>query len=427
MSLTKAQKELLDSIVEDRIKVLYQSKSIFKLHDFKDLLEKASLPYNGNSVFRSIQRINAKLGYKDLYAVGVGNSTSEYCYQPAIWINNRTDVRKEKNILHFLCCDDENLDITYDFLTQKFSIDLTNHSSWRCHDNWAQPYIIRQYSNICVALKYEWLWNYTDNMSDIIEIIQGCDKEDYCTMPKDLLRIKGEANINIDYIRQARYSEKYGFKYSRFILEMNDTGNYSRNVKRFLDSVIDMPTLMKMAVNNLYTGRTRSAHRDIYNLVETYYTATEDYNIPTESIIFDTNRDIETNRLNIVSLIDNIKDKTLQKQLQRLNFIHNLTIDDYIIIVPQAQADKIDEGKQQNNCVGYYYDDSISRGDNLIYFLRHKDNPKKSYITCRYNVITKSTAEYRRKNNDSVHLTKDLEVIKKINELINAEFSKQNK
>lgn len=425
MSLTKAQKELLDSIVEDRIKVLYQTKAIFKLRDFKNLLENVSLPYNGNSVFKSIQRINSKLGYKDLYAVGVGN-ISEYCYQPSLWINGRTDIRKEKNILHFLCCDDENLDITYDFLTQKFSIDLTNRSSWRCHD-WSEPYIIRYYSDICVALKYEWLWNYTDNMRDVIDIVRYCDKEEYCTMPKDLLRIKGEENINLNHIKQARYSEKYGFKYSKFILEMNDTGNYSRKAKQFLDSVIDMPTLMKMVVNALYTGRTRSVYRDIYNLAETYYTAIEDYNIPTDSIVFDTNRDIETNRLNIVSLIDSVKDETLQKQLQRLNFIHNLTIDDYIIIVPQAQADKIDEGKQQNNCIGYYYDDSINRGDNLIYFIRHKDTPKKSYITCRYNVISRNTAEYRRKNNESVYLTKDKEVIDKIDKLINAELFKKNK
>lgn len=423
MSLTKAQKELLDSIVEDRIKVLYQSKSIFKLRDFKDLLERASLPYNGNSVFRSIQRINAKLGYKDLYAVGVGNSTAEYSYQPALWINNRTDIRKEKNILHFLCCDDENLDITYDFLTQKFSIDLTNRCSWRCHD-WAEPYIIRYYSDICVALKYEWLWNYTDNLREIIDIIHYCDKEEYCTMPKDLLRIKGEESLNVNHIKQARYSEKYGFKYSRFILEMNDTGNYSNNVKKFLESAIDMPTLMKMVVNNIYTGRTRGVYRDIYNLVETYYTAIVDYNIPTESIIFDTNRDIETNRLNIASLIDSVKNKTLSERLQKLNFINNLTIDDYIIIVPQAQADKIDEGKQQNNCVGYYYDESISRGENLIYFLRHKDNPKKSYITCRFNLISRNTAEYRRKNNESVYLSKDVEVIKKIDNLIKAELFK---
>ena len=424
MSLTKEQKELLDSIVEDRIKVLYQTKSVFKLRDFKDLLEKASLPYNGNSVFRSIQRINTKLGYTDLYAVGVGNSTSEYSYQPALWINNRTDVRKEKNILHFLCCDDENLDITYDFLTQKFSVDLTSRSTWRCHD-WSQPYIIRYYSDICVALKYEWLWNYTDDMCDIVDIIRYCDKEDYCTMPKELLRIKGEESINLKHIKQARFSEKYGFKYSKFLVDMYTSGNYTGNVKRFLGSIIDMPTLMKMVTNNIYTGRVRNVYQDIYNLADAYYTAIgDDYNIPTESIVFDNNRDIEQNRLNIVSLIDSIKNKKLSVQLQRLNFINNFAIDDYIIIVPQAQADKIDEGKQQNNCVGYYYDESISRGENLIYFLRHKNNPKKSYITCRFNLISRNTAEYRRKNNESVYLKKDLEVIKKIDDLIKAELFK---
>ena len=56
--------------------------------------------------------------------------------------------------------------------------------------------------------------------------------------------------------------------------------------------------------------------------------------------------------------------------------------------------DLADEGIQQNNCVGYYYNDSIERGDNCIFFLRKKDKPEKSYITCRYN-IEKQELEYK--------------------------------
>ena len=426
MSLTKAQKDLLDSIVEERVKALYQSKSVFKLCDFKGLLERASLPYNGNSVLKSIQRINAKLGYQDLYAVGSGsNTTSEYCYQPSYWINNNTDIRKEKNIIHFLCCDDENLDITYDFLTEKFSIDLSNRNSWRCQ-SWADPFIIRYYSDLCVALQYEWLWNYTDSMRDIIEIMRNCEKEEICTMPKDLLRIKGDENLNCNHIKQARFSEKYGLKYAKFVLALYSSGNYSYNVKQLLDSVIDMPTLMKMVTNSIYAGDIRTIYGDIYRLADTYYDAITNYKIPKESIVFDTNRGVETNRSHIGALIDDIKNESLKKQLQRLNFINNLVIDNYIIVVPQTQADKVDEGRQQNNCVGSYYDESISAGRNLIYFIRHKDNPKKSYITCRYNVIDKETVEYRRKNNDFVCLRSDFAVIKKIDSIINAEFAKQS-
>ena len=73
--------------------------------------------------------------------------------------------------------------------------------------------------------------------------------------------------------------------------------------------------------------------------------------------------------------------------------------DGYIIKVPQSIDDLVDEGQQQNNCVGYYYNDNIVDNKDLIYFIRKKDKPKKSYVTCRYNINRRETVEHRYVNN----------------------------
>ena len=80
--------------------------------------------------------------------------------------------------------------------------------------------------------------------------------------------------------------------------------------------------------------------------------------------------------------------------------------------------DLIDEGFQQNNCVGYYYNDSIENGDNCIFFLRKKDKPEKSYITCRYCVDDKEVVEARYKNNRDID-SADEKIVYRINNFIN--------
>ena len=64
------------------------------------------------------------------------------------------------------------------------------------------------------------------------------------------------------------------------------------------------------------------------------------------------------------------RNELLSQKLQRLNFLNNAEYGDYIIKVPQNIEDLQKEGSSQNNCVGYYYNDSIMQGKNYIYFIR---------------------------------------------------------
>lgn len=134
--------------------------------------------------------------------------------------------------------------------------------------------------------------------------------------------------------------------------------------------------------------------------------------------LLDTNRDIKYNLKTLKNYRNRNKNRRLAEQLQRLNFINGIEIEDYVIVVPQNQEEKIAEGAMQNNCVGYYYDESIIDGKNLIYFIRKKSNPTQSYITCRYHIYSNDTVEYRYKNNRCVDDRKDVEVVSAISDLI---------
>lgn len=117
-----------------------------------------------------------------------------------------------------------------------------------------------------------------------------------------------------------------------------------------------------------------------------------------------------------------LKDKEQQEQIEksqkRIKELENLLYENYCFIVPTTLEELVDEGKQQHNCVGSYYNDSMSRGEDFIYFIRKKNEPEKSYITCRFNVERNETKEARYKFNDSDIRMEDKEAILKSEDFI---------
>lgn len=133
----------------------------------------------------------------------------------------------------------------------------------------------------------------------------------------------------------------------------------------------------------------------------------------------DTNRNFEYN----IELLDQIINEERNEKIIALESlfteIETLSNDNYTIVVPRKMKDFTDEGKQQNNCVGYYYHDSIAKHINFIYFIRKTSNPNKSYITNRFNFIYDETIESRICNNEAVEDDLALELIKEIDKKIN--------
>lgn len=136
----------------------------------------------------------------------------------------------------------------------------------------------------------------------------------------------------------------------------------------------------------------------------------------------DTNRDFRTNLDIVYTLARREREKAIIKQENIIRSIVELSNEKFTIIVPACLEDFTNEGTQQNNCVGHYYHDSIEKGENLIYFIRHTCNPDKSYITNRYNIERLRTVETRKKNNkqndDSEALALISEIDEKITDLI---------
>lgn len=178
---------------------------------------------------------------------------------------------------------------------------------------------------------------------------------------------------------------------------------------------IDRETLLKLLEIIKYTVyhlEAQEAVHDIGNLEDLSIELTNE----TKKLL-NTNRTVSQN-YRIIEQQEFVGDKAFENTLRRLNFLNGKCFNDYIVIVPQNVMDLINEGFQQNNCVGYYYNNSIKNGNNCIFFLRKKDKPEKSYITCRYRVVTKAIEEARYKNNHNVD-SADEEIIYHINDFIN--------
>lgn len=141
--------------------------------------------------------------------------------------------------------------------------------------------------------------------------------------------------------------------------------------------------------------------------------------------VVDTNRSFEYN----IKLIENAKNAERNKKIldfeETIRDIENLSNDTFTIIVPKTMEDFTNEGNMQNNCVGYFYHDSIAIHDNLVYFIRKATNPNHSYITNRYNTYHKRTVETRKVNNNDNNDKNALELIKVIDNRIRELLEKE--
>lgn len=139
----------------------------------------------------------------------------------------------------------------------------------------------------------------------------------------------------------------------------------------------------------------------------------------------DGNRDFRYN----IKIFEYARDKERNDNIlaneAKIKAIEQLSNEEFVIIVPSDIEQFTQEGQMQNNCVGSYYHDSMARGRDYIYFIRHTATPRRSYITNRYNIFERRTVESRTKNNDSNNDSRARELItridEKIRELLSAE------
>lgn len=178
---------------------------------------------------------------------------------------------------------------------------------------------------------------------------------------------------------------------------------------------IDRETLFKLLKIIKYTVCHLRADEAV-NGIEDLYDLTNNLTDENKKLL-NTNRTVSQN-YRIIEQQKFVNNEAFENTLRRLNFMNGKCFDDYIVVVPQNVMDLLNEGFQQNNCVGYYYNNSIKNGNNCIFFLRKKNKPEKSYITCRYCVDNKKVEEARYKNNRNID-SADEKIVYNINDFIN--------
>lgn len=394
--LTDYEKQALDFFMINNIDNI-NGKTTYEIAQLVNINKTVSY----QSIAPSIKRIANTLQAKGIYCT----CTSFGAYTPIrfekadyVFTNNAT-ISKEKNILSFAGCEE----LKYDFITKTFNIELKDVlNATRILDD-----------EIMYMLEYEWLFNYTNSLNIIRMIHRKFEKECYEKMPKGLIDVINENNgfLDIDQFYNFILKTRYG-KYYKMVETISNLCSL-KYLNTFLEDY-SLPFLEKIMRNTLYNGRF-NLRSDIYDLLCNYHNAKKAELTP----ILDDNRDFAHNIQIIHNCVNAEKNKVLGNRLRKLNFINGLEIENtYIVVVPQTQEDKQAEGKMQNNCVGYYYDDSILRGENFIYFIRKINSPDKSYITCRFNKDYGFTTESRKVNNTPIDNNKETQIIHDIDKII---------
>lgn len=186
---------------------------------------------------------------------------------------------------------------------------------------------------------------------------------------------------------------------------------FNTSIKSFNWNLLqDMATFYNFVLKN---SSYYYEHESIWNYIDNW----EKY----VSADVDFSRNLET----ILQLNYSKKNELITEQQTILaNEFNNYEIGDYVIIVPTTYEQLVDEGNQQHNCVGHCYHDSIRKGTDWIYFIRHKDTPNESFVTCQYSRISKLTVQFKYKFNRPIYTNDEMyTVIKNINTLIKSKLT----
>ena len=131
-----------------------------------------------------------------------------------------------------------------------------------------------------------------------------------------------------------------------------------------------------------------------------------------------TNRSFAWNNKMLSEIAEGQAEENIIAKENIIRPIEALSNEQFTVVVPSNLKDFTDEGRQQNNCVGYYYHESIVEGLNLIYFIRKSSDPDKSYITNRFNIRCQKTTETRKRNNAKNDDLDARRLIRRIDEMI---------
>lgn len=405
--------KLLNAFLEEHKDVSFTSAQLYS-NFFESLtIGHFFLPSNAASVTKTLTEPR---NFKRLY-MKAEKIKNRYHYQYDKKISTITGYKKIKNRLYFE--NKENIPFYYDFSTRKTNIPDINtdyltfaDSTTRIVYEYATRYIIEPAYSI-----KEWIFSYPELWEKTFPTDTLCIQFD---CPVGYINFLKSNNLYINEKSYDLFKLCSFFPDNKLILAKNwmpVINGINKAKKQYLFthpilfSLIQKIVMTSAKNFELFSHPTDSISQVIYYCMAL---KAEENNFS----ILNSNRGLVYNERSLAETYENRADEVLATNLQKINSINHYQIADYEIVVPQSIDDLNAESKQQNNCVGYYYNNSIRVGENYIYFLRKKTNPNESYMTCRFNVISKATIEFFYKNNRWVNDKKEIEILKQIDEKI---------
>ena len=402
----------LNAFLEGHKDVSFTSAQLYS-NFFEPLIGHFFLPNSASSV---TQALTDPKNFKRLY-IKAEKIKNRYHFQYGKRISTITGYKKIKNRLYFE--NEENIPFYYDFSTQKTNIPaqetrcLTfSNSTARIVYKYATQYI----TSPAYSIK-EWIFSYPELWEKTFTSDTLCIQFD---CPVGYINFLKANNL---YINETSYDffKLYSFfPNNKLILAKNWMSiikvlNEVKKQYLFTHPIL-FSLIQKIVVTSAKNFEISSRPADSISQIIYYcmILKAEENNFN----ILNSNRGLAYNEKSLAEAYKNRADEVLATILQKINGINHYQVADYEIVVPQSIEDLNSESKQQNNCVNYYYNDSIREGRNYIYFLRKKVNPNKSYMTCRFNVENKATIEYFYKNNRRVNNKEEIEILKQIDEKI---------
>ena len=381
----------------------------------KEVLTVRELKEKAGEDLKDISSIKLASYLRNLYDIQVIEG-KPYKYKLYENIEFTGNIKKEKNILKMEIVGGNY--IQYDFNKNTFIGDIIpNKHAKGINEN----IVLRIFCDDFYSplRDIEWLYNYIDLLDD--EICWGYSQKelqkDFKTCPQGYIKYIQDNNLKINEKNLKLFKKHLIYKNIPMPILKSFTSsyrNYTEDIYNILNTLFSETNFEKVLKNSLKKYEL-DIKNNLFDFVETI-----DKNkklVENWKNIIDTNRTLEENENIIINIAKNLKNIKLNENLKKLNFLNGTIFDDYIVVVPQTVQDLENEGKQQNNCVGHYYNDSIAKGEDLIYFLRKKDNANKSVVTCRYSLVFQETVEYRTKNNSWTNKEQN-EIIKKIDRII---------
>ena len=392
---------------KETIKALFENDK--EILTVKEIKEKAG------EDLKNISSIQLACYLRNLYDIQVieGKPCKYKLYENIEFTGN---IKKEKNILKMELVGGNY--IQYDFNKNTFIGDIVPniHAKGTNENVVLRIFCDDYYSSL---RNIEWLYNYIDLLD--YEICWNCSQrelqENFKTCPQGYIKYIQDNDLKINEKSLKLFKQHLTYKNIPMPILKSFTSsykNYTEDIYNILNTLFGETNFEKVLKNSLkkYELDIKNNLFDFVETINKYKTLVENW-----KNVIDTNRTLEENQDIIINIAKNLKNMKLNENLKKLNFLNGIIFNDYIVVIPQTVQDLENEGKQQNNCVGYHYNDSIAKGENLIYFLRKKDNANKSVVTCRYNLAYKETAEHRIKNNSCTNEEQN-EIIKKIDRII---------